>query len=157
MAVIEARKVAQVDVMTKTQSAVPMLKAALVQATAAFAALPENADIKSATENLAAVADRQEKSIVVMIEQIALMDKSMADAKAETEAAAKAVVTATEAMQTAEKSMQTLTAEVPAIEAVVTTATAELSTAEQTVGTAATVVETRRQQMRPQLQLTSAR
>ena len=157
VAVLEARKAAQVDVMTKTQTAVPMLKAALVQATAALAALPENADIKSATESLAAVADRQEKSILAMTEQIALMEKSMADAKAEMEAAAKTVVTATEIMQTAEKSMQTLTADVPAMEAVVTTATAELTTAEQTVGAAASVVETRRQQLRPQLQLTSAK
>ena len=52
--------------------------------------------------------------------------------------------------------MQILTAEVPAIEAVVTTATADLTTAEQAVGAAATVVENRRQQLRPQLQVTSA-
>jgi len=157
VAVIEAQKVAQVDVMTKTQTAVPTLKAALVQATAALAALPENAEIKSATESLAAVTDRQEKSIVTMTEQIAVMDKSMADAKAEMETASKTIVTATETMQTAEKSIQTLTAEVPAIEAVVTTATAELTTAEQAVGAAATAVENRRRQLRPQLQLTSAR
>ena len=156
VAVIEAQMVAQVDVMTKTQTAVPTLKAALVQATAALAALPENAEIKSATESLAAVTDRQEKSIVTMTEQIAVMNKSMADAKTEIEAAVKTIATATETMQTAEKSMQILTAEVPAIEAVVTTATADLTTAEQAVGAAATVVENRRQQLRPQLQVTSA-
>ena len=72
------------------------------------------------------------------------------------EAAVKTIATATETMQTAEKSMQILTAEVPAIEAVVTTATADLTTAEQAVGAAATVVENRRQQLRPQLQVTSA-
>ncbi len=157
VATIEAQKVAQVDVMTKTQTAVPLLKAALAQATAALAALPENAEIKTTTESLAAVTDRQEKSIVVMTEQIAVMDKSMTDAKTEMEAAAKTIATATETMQTAEKSMQALTAEVPAIEAVVTATTTALTTAEQVVGAAATVVETRRQQLRPQLQLTSAR
>ena len=157
VATIEAQKVAQVDVMTKTQTAVPLLKAALVQATAALATLPENAEIKSATESLAAVADRQEKSIVGMTEQIAVMDKSMVDAKTEMEAAAKTIATATETMQTTEKSMQALTAEIPAIEVVITTATAALTMAEQAVGAAATVVETRRQQLRPQLLLTSAR
>ena len=156
VATLEAQKVVQVDVMTKTQAAVPLLKAALVQATAALGALPENAEIKSTTESLAAVADRQEKSIVGMTEQIAVMDKSMADAKTEMEVAAKTIAAATETMQTAEKSMQALTAEVPAIEVVVTTTTAALTTAEQAVGAAATIVETRRQQMRPQLQLTSA-
>ena len=155
VAAIEAQKVVQVDVMAKTQAAVPLLKAALLQANAALATLPENAEIKSATENLAAVADRQEKSIVGMTEQIAGMDKSMADAKTEMEVAAKAILTTTETRQAAEQSMLALTAEVPAIEVVVTTTTAELTTAEQAVGAAATIVETRRQQMRPQLQLTS--
>jgi len=143
--------------MTKTQAAVPLLKAALVQATAALAALPENAEIKSTTESLAAVTDRQEKSIVGMTEQIAVMDKSMVDAKTEMEVAAKTIAAATETMQAAEKSMQALTTEVPAIEVVVTTATVALSTAEQAVVAAATIVEARRQQMRPQLQLTSVR
>lgn len=155
VAAIEAQKVVQVDIMAKTQAAVPLLKAALLQANAALATLPENAEIKSATENLAAVADRQEKSIVGMTEQIAGMDKSMADAKTEMEVAAKAILTTTETRQAAEQSMLALTAEVPAIEVVVTTTTAELTTAEQAVSAAATIVETRRQQMRPQLQLTS--
>lgn len=152
----EAQKAAQLEIMKKTQIAVPMLKAALEQAKAALAALPENADIKSSAENLAAVADRQEKSIVTMAEQVTAMDTSMANAKTEMEAAAKAVVTATETMKNAEKTMQTVTAEVPAIEAVVNSTMAELTTAEQAVVAAATVVENRRQQLRPQLQLTSA-
>lgn len=55
-----------------------------------MAALPENAEIKASTENLAAVADRQEKSIVTMTEQVTAMDTAMATAKTEMEAAAKA-------------------------------------------------------------------
>jgi len=157
VATIEAQKTVQADIVTKTQAAVPMLKAALVQTTAALAVLPENTEIKSATESLAAVAERQEKSLVTMTEQIAVMDKSIIDAKAEMEVAAKTVVAATETMQTAEKSIQTLTAEVPAVQEALTTATAELTTAEQSVEAAATVVETRRQQLRPQLQLTSSK
>ena len=157
-ATIEAEKVAQADLLTKTQTAVPMLKAALAQATAALAALPENAEIKSTTESLAAVADRQEKSIVTMTEQIAAMDKSIADTKTEMEGTAKTIVTAAETVQTAEKSMQTVTAEVPAVEALLTATAAELTTAEQAVEAAATVVETRREQLRPELQqLTSAK
>ena len=157
VATIEAQKAVQADVVTKTQAAVPILKAALAQTTAALAVLPENVEIKSATNSLAAVADRQEKSIVTMTEQIAAMDKSITDARAEMEAAAKMIVAATETMQTAEKSLQTLTAEVPADQEALTTATAELTTAEQAVEAATTVVETRRQQLRPQLQLTSAK
>jgi len=156
MAATEIQKVAQLDVMKKTQTAVPILKSALEQVKAALAALPENAEIKTTTESLAAVADRQEKSIVTITEQVAAMDKSMTDTKTEVDAVAKVIVAANETMKAAETSMQTLTAEVPAIEAVVTSSTAELTTAEQAVEAAATVVETRRQQLRPQLQLTSA-
>ena len=156
MVTTEAQKTAQLEVIAKTQTAVPMLKAALEQAKAALAALPENAEIKSSTENLAAVADRQEKSVATMTEQVVAMDASMAKTKSETEAAAKALAEANETMKDAEKTLQTVTAEVPAIEAVVKSTTAELTTAEQAVEAAATVVETRRQQLRPQLQLTSA-
>ncbi len=157
VATMEAQKVVQLDVMTKTQTAVPLLKAALVQATAALAALPENAEIKSSTESLAAVADRHEKSIVVMTEAIAVMDKAMAAAKTEMELSVKTIATATETLQATEKSMQALTAEVPAIEVIVTTTTGELTTAEQAVAAAAAIVEARRQQMRPELQVTSVR
>jgi len=152
----DAQKVALLEVMKKTQTAVPMLKAALEQVKAALAALPENAEIKSTTENLAVMADRQEKSIVTITEQVTAMETSMATAKTEMEVAAKTVVTATETMKSAEQTVQKIVAEVPAIEAVVTSTTAELTTAEQAVQAAATVVETRRQQLRPQLQLTSA-
>ncbi len=152
----EAQKAAQAELMTKTQTAVPILKAALAQATAALAALPDNAEIKSATDNLAAVAERQEKAIVTMTEQIAAFDASIAAMKAEMEAAAAAMINATEMMQVAEKTTQTLTAEIPTVEAIVTDASAELKMAEQAVEAAATVVETRRQVLRPQLQFTSA-
>ena len=157
VATMEAQKVVQVDVMTKTQTAVPLLKAALVQATAALAALPENAEIKSSTESWAAVTDRQEKSIVGMTEAIAVLDKAMAAAKSEMELSVKTIATATETLQATEKSMQALTAEVPAIEVIVTTTTGELTTAEQAVAAAAAIVEARRQQMRPELQVTSVR
>jgi len=157
IAATEAQKVAQVDVMTKTQAAVPMLKGALEQAKAALATLPENAEIKATTESLAAVTNRQETSIVTMTEQIAAMDKVMTDAKTQLDAAAKTMTSAKETVAAAEKTVQTLTAEVPAIEAVVTTTTTELTAAEQAVEAAATVVESRRQQLRPQIQVTSAK
>lgn len=157
IAATEAQKVAQVEVMTKTQTAVPILKAALEQAKAALAALPENAEIKATTESLASVTDRQEKSIVTMTEQIVAMDKTMADAKVKMEAAVKTVATAKETMQIAEATMKSLTAEIPAIEAVVNATTTELTAAEQAVEAASTVVESRRQQLRPQIQVTSAK
>lgn len=154
MAAIEQQKVAQQETMTKTQNAVPVLKAALEQAKSALALLPDNADIKASAEGLATVVDRQEKSLPVMVEQIAAMDKQMTDTKTEIEAAAKVVADAKQTMQTADAAMKTLTAEIPQVEAQVTAANTVLSTAEQAVQAAAAVVESRRQQLRPQVQVT---
>lgn len=154
MAAIEQQKVAQQETMTKTQNAVPVLKAALEQAKSALALLPDNADIKASAEGLATVVDRQEKSLPVMVEQIAAMDKQMTDTRTEIEAAAKVVADAKQTMQTADAAMKTLTAEIPQVEAQVTAANTVLSTAEQAVQAAAAVVESRRQQLRPQVQVT---
>ncbi len=154
MAAVEQQKLVQQETMTKTQNAVPVLKAALEQAKSALALLPDNADVKASAEGLATVVDRQEKSLPVMAEQIAAMDKQMTATKAEIEAAAKVVADAKQTMQTADVTMKTLTAEIPPVEAQVTAANAELSTAEQAVQAAAAVVENRRQQLRPQVQVT---
>jgi len=154
MAAVEQQKIAQQETMTKTQNSVPVLKAALEQAKAALALLPDNADIKSSADGLAAVVDRQEKSLPVMTEQIAAMDKQMTATKTEIETAAKTIADAKQTMQTADATMKALTAEIPPIEAQVTAANTELTTAEQAVQAAAAVVENRRQQLRPQVQVT---
>ncbi len=156
MAALEQQKVAQQDVMTKTQTAAPMVKAALEQVKAALAVLPENPEIKTSLEGLIAAADRQDKSIIAMTEQLASMEKQMVASKAEMDAAAKLIADTKVAMQTAEQAMQSLATEVAPIELKATASNAELQTAEQAVQAAATVVETRRQQLRPQLQLSQA-
>lgn len=156
VAAVEKQKVAQQEVMTKTQTAAPMVKAALEQVKAALVVLPDDAEIKASVDGLAAASDRQDKSIVAMTEQIAAMDKQMVATKAEIDAAAKLIADSKAAMVTAEQSMQALTAEAAPIEAQVAAAGTELATAEQAVVAAATVVESRRQQLRPQLQLSQA-
>ncbi|MFM7830478.1 MAG: hypothetical protein ACKPJD_01750, partial [Planctomycetaceae bacterium] len=92
MVAVDGQLVAQKDLMTKTQNAVPSLKAALQQAQAALAALPGNAEIKASVDNLAAVADRQEKSLPGMAEKVAEMAKQMEVMKAEIDAAGKSEV-----------------------------------------------------------------
>jgi chromosome segregation ATPase len=157
MATLEKDKLVQQDLMTKTQTAAPMVKAALEQVKAALAVLPDNPDIKAASDGLAAAVDRSEKSIVAMTELIAGMDKQVAATKAESEAAAKLMADAKTAIVSSEESMKTVTAEIPQVETQVNAANAELSTAEQAVQAAAGIVETRRQQIRPQLQLSQAK
>ena len=153
---LEQQKVTQTETMTKTQTASPMVKAALEQVKAALAVLPDNADIKASLEGLAAVSDRQDKSIVTMTEQIAVMEKQMTASKTEMEAAAKLVADSKVAMEAADQAMKSLTVEAAPIEATFIATSAELVTAEQAVLAAATVVESRRQVLRPQLQLSQA-
>ena len=156
MAAVEKTKVAQQEVMTKTQTASPMVKAALEQVKAALVVLPDNAEIKASVDGLAAASDRQDKSIVAMTEAIAAMDKQMVDTKVEIDAAAKLIADSKAAIVATEESMKALTVEAAPIEAQATAAGTELATAEQAVLAAATVVESRRQQLRPQLQLSQA-
>ena len=153
---LEQQKVTQTETMTKTQTASPMVKAALEQVKTALAVLPDNADIKASVEGLAAVSDRQDKSIVTMTEQIAVMEKQMTASKTEMEAAAKLVADSKVAMEAADQAMKSLTVEAAPIEATFIATSAELVTAEQAVLAAATVVESRRQVLRPQLQLSQA-
>ena len=156
MTTMEQQKVAKQDVMTKTQTASPMVKAALEQVKGALALLPENADIKASADGLAATIDRQEKAMVAMTEEVAAMDKQMTASKADLDATAIANTDSKTAVQTADQMMKTLAAEAAPIEAQLAAANAELATAEQAVQAAATVVETRRQVLRPQLQLSQA-
>ena len=156
MAAVEKTKVAQQEVMTKTQTVSPMVKAALEQVKAALVVLPDNAEIKASVDGLAAASDRQDKSIVAMTEAIAAMDKQMVDTKVEIDAAAKLIADSKAAIVATEESMKALTVEAAPIEAQATAAGTELATAEQAVLAAATVVESRRQQLRPQLQLSQA-
>ncbi len=156
MTAMEQQKVAQQDMVTKTQTAAPMVKAALDQVKAALAVLPDNVEIKASVEGLAAASDRQEKSIVAMTEQLAGIDKQMIAAKADVDAVAKLIADSKMTMQTADQAVKTLTAETAPVEAQFNAANAELAAAEQLVQAAATVVEARREQLRPQLQLSQA-
>lgn len=148
--------VAQQDLMTRTQNAVPTLKTALEQAKAALTLLPDNAEIKTSTEHLAAVVDRQEKSLPVMTEQIAAFGKQLETMKAELDAAGRSVEESRVAMVASEEKVKAIATELAPLENRLKEMQGQVSTAEQAVEAASGVVEARRQLLRPLLQLTSA-
>lgn len=154
---VNAQMVAQQDLMNRTQNAVPAIRAALEQVRGALALLPENAEIKASTENLAAVADRQEKSIPVMTEQIAAMGVQIEAMKVEIETAKKAAAESTVVLAASEEKVQSLAAEMAPVEGRLKEMQGQLATAEQAVQAASGVVESRRQTLRPLLQLTSVK
>lgn len=156
MAALEAQMAAQQKLMTQQEQAQPMLKAALEQARAALTLLPADAEIKASTEGLAAVAERQEKAIATGKEQLVTMTQSIQKTKAEADAAAKSMQMAQQQMQQAQQMVEKLTTEAAPLQKQVESARAELTAAEQTVQSAQQVVEARKQQIRPQLQLSQA-
>lgn len=155
MVAADGQLVAQKDLMTKTQNAVPALKAALEQAQAALAALPGNAEIKASVDNLAAVADRQEKSLPGMAEKVAEMTKQMEGMKAEIDAAGKSAAESKVAMAAADEKVKSLAAAMAPVAGKLKAMQEQLAAAEQAVAAAQGVVETRRQQLRPLLQLSA--
>jgi hypothetical protein len=155
MAGVEKQMTAQQDLKTRTEKAVPSLKAALEQAKAALALLPDNAEIKASSENLAAIADRQEKSLPAMTEQLTAMSKQMEGMKAEVAAAEKTGADAKTVMVAADQKVKALAAEIAPIEGRVKAMQTELAAAEEGVTAASGVVEARRQLLRPLLQLTA--
>lgn len=157
MNLVNAQMVAQQDLMNRTQNAVPSIRAALEQANGALVLLPDNAEIKASIENLAAVADRQEKSIPVMTEQIAAMGLQIEAMKVEIETAKKAAAESTVALAASEEKVQALAAEMAPVEGRLKEMQGQLATAEQAVQAASGVVESRRQTLRPLLQLTSVK
>ena len=155
MANVDKQMVAQQDLKSRTEKAVPSLKAAIEQAKAALALLPDNAEIKASAENLAAIADRQEKTLPAMTEQIAAMGKQIEGMQAEVATAEKTGTDAKTVMASADQKIKTLTAEIAPIEGRVKAMQTELTAAEEAVTAASGVVEARRQLLRPLLQLTS--
>jgi chromosome segregation ATPase len=155
MAAVDKQMVAQQDLKTRTENAVPSLKAAVDQAKAALTLLSDNTEIKASTESLAAIADRQEKALPAMTEQIAAMGKQIEGMKAEVATAEKTGNDAKTAMAAADQKVKALAAEMAPIEGRVKAMQTELAAAEEAVNAASGVVESRRQLLRPLLQLTS--
>ncbi len=156
MATVEEMVASRQKLVTQFEQAQPALKAALEQARTALALLPDDAEIKASAEGLAAVTDRQEKAIVAGKEQIAAMLLTAQKAKADAEAATKSMEAAAMEMAKANEMAAKLIAEAAPLQQQLDTAKGELAAAEQTVQKAQEIVEARRQQIRPQLQLSQA-
>lgn len=144
------------EMLTKTQTAVPMVAKALEQLQAALVVLPDSPEIKSSAEGLAAAVDRQQKSIVTMTQQLVDLDKQMAELKVAMDTTQKVIADSAIAAEKAQAMVTGLQTETAPIEAEFGTVSAKLQSAVEAVEAAENVVENRRQQLRPQLQLSQA-
>lgn len=157
LAALEARMTEQQKALAQKEQAQPVLKAALEQARTALTLLPADAEIKASTDALTAVTERQEKAITAEKEQVATMVQAGEKLRGEADAAAKAMVTAQQQMQQAQAMVARLTTEAAPLQKQLEAAKNELAAAEKAVRSVQEVVESRRQQIRPQLQISQAR
>jgi WD40 repeat protein len=156
MKAAEQKMTEQQLALAQLEKAQPMLKAAVTQTQAALALLPEDAEIKASAESLAAIADRSDKAAVTGKEQLAEMVKLMEKARLDRETADKARLTAQTQMEEAAKQVEAIKVETAPLEQAAQAAATELAAAEAKVQEALQIVETRRQQLRPVLQISQA-
>lgn len=156
LATVEKQQADQAATIKKNEEVQPMLKMALEQTRAALALLPEDAEVKASADGLAAVADRQEKALVTMKEQLAVMAQTMQKVQADMKATSESMAAAQVQMTQAQEMIAKLTAEAAPLQQQAAVSKEELAKAEQAVQQAEQVVEARRQQIRPHLQLSQA-
>ena len=140
---------------TQRENAGPMVRAALEQAKAALAVLGDDAEIKSSVDGLAAVVERQQSEVVAGKEQVAAMTQTSSALQGELQSAARTLTEAEQQMTTAVKMVEQLKSEsVPLLQQVAHEESA-LKAVEESLKQAEAIVENRREQLRPQLQLSS--
>ncbi|MBL8814655.1 MAG: hypothetical protein JNL58_01405 [Planctomyces sp.] len=154
---LEQQKLVQEQTLAKIEMALPMIKSAFAQAQAAVNLLPGDVEIKTSADALAAVADKQEKGIAAIKEQVVVLADGMQKAKAEMETAAQTITAAQQQIEQAEQMAANLKTEVTPLQEELKARQSELAAAEQIVQQAQQVVESRKEQIRPQLQLSSVK
>ena len=145
----------QQKLVAQQEQANPMVKLALEQTKSALAVLSNDAEIKASVDALAAVVERQQQEIAAGKEQIVAMTQTVASLKTDAENAMKTMAAAQQQMVAAQASVVQLSAEATPLGKQAEEAEAMFKQVEQSLLKAEEVVEARRQQIRPQLQLSS--
>jgi hypothetical protein len=146
----------QQDQATKHTQAIPALEAALQQAQTAIALLPEDVAIKASVDSLTAAVTAKKEALTGL--QAAVV-KSQTSAKADDSA----VATANQGIKTAQEQLTAEQTKLAALQtaneplaATVQSATTEFQTAESQLQQAVEVIEARRAQLRPAIEVTQA-
>lgn len=136
------------------EKAIPVLQVAVEQAKSASGMLPDDAAIKGSVQALEVATAGKIAAVESMKQQLVVVDKKMVDSKA-------GIVTATTTIETAEKEMaaaktmvEKLTADSAPMQKQAEEAKAILAAAEAELANVQAIVEARRQELRPKVQVT---
>lgn len=144
------------DSIGKHEKAIPMLQTAAAQVKAASGMLPADAEIKATAAALEKAAAAKTAGLQKLKEQLAVVDKKMKDSQAAL-TTVNAEIAAAQKEAAAKKEIVTkLTAEAAPMQAAAAAAKASLTEAETQLQKAQAIVDARKEQLRPQLQLTQA-
>lgn len=138
----------------KHEKAIPVLKSAVEQAKAASGMLPEDEAIKGSVKALENAAAGKIAKLEVMKQQLTAINKKMVDSKAGIATAVATIESANKEMAAAKAMAQKLTADSAPMQKQAEDAKAKLTVAEAELAKVQAVVEARRQELRPKVQLT---
>lgn len=158
-AVIAATEKQQGEMKTNAgqyEQAIPVLQAAVQQIKSVSTMLPDDAEVKASAAALEKTAAEKMATLTTLKQQMTDADKKIADSKAVVTATLAEAETAKKEMAEGQQITAKLTAEVAPIAAQVAAAKAKLEAAEAELAKVQAVVEARRQQLRPHLQITQA-
>lgn len=134
--------------------AIPVLKTAIDQAKAASSMLPNDEDIKTSVSALEKTSAAKQQKLTELQQQMVAADKTMADSKAGIARATTAMETAKKEMTAAQQTLTKLAAEAAPMQKVAEEKKVQLAAVENEVTKAQAVVEARKQQLRPRIQVT---
>lgn len=146
----------QQDQVQKHTQAIPMLEAALQQAQAAIALLPEDAAIKASIDSVTAAITAKKESQAALQQAVVKSQESIKADEAAVVVAAEAIKAAQEKATAEQQVLASLQEAEPPMAAAVETASAEFKAAETGFEQAVQVVEARRAQLRPAAEVTQA-
>ncbi len=157
MAAGQAQVAARTAAVAQSEKAVPVLVASLEQANGALKLLPEDAELKQSVQTLAVVLDRQQKQIPAEKQEIVKLNEQVAAMKTEMDGLQKSLAEMQTAMQTSTKQMQEIQAGMGALETQAREMSERFAAAASAVDAASGTVESRRERLRPLLQLSAVR
>jgi WD40 repeat protein len=158
-AVVAASEIQQGDMKAsagKHEQAIPVLQSAVQQLKSVSTMLPDDAEVKGSAAALEKTTADKVAALASLKQQMTAVDKTIADSKAAATVAVAEAEAAKKAMTEGQEMAKKLTDEAAPIQTQVAEAKAKLEAAEAELAKVQAVVEARRQQLRPQLQVIQA-
>ena len=153
---LEQQETARSQMIEKHKAAVPALQQALQQMKTVQATLPQDAQIKQSVDSLTKVAGDKSAALAELTKASTAAQQKMTQSKQTLKAVTETLTSLQQTMKQDEGSLAQMMTGIAPVQQKAEVAQAELKKAEEALGKAEAVVESRREKLRPQLQVTQA-